>query len=159
MWETWCHTVSQPRWLWGNLPVQAWAWVVSALEDFFFFCQFFSSLFLVLIQFHVVFRVLTISGYSFVLRTRQGGAYWKHPIHNRRTNNQRVRNFLIQKQKNPICCGQGCFGYSETALFNTFCFWGSEPRNSILKQPLALALEKTSQSLIQQYSHPWSCYL
>lgn len=36
MWETWCHTVSQPSWLWGNLPLQAGAWVVSALEDFFF---------------------------------------------------------------------------------------------------------------------------
>lgn len=78
-----------------------------------------------------MFSILTVSGYSFVLRTRQHGTYCKDPIHISKTNNQRVRNFLIQEEK-TICYGQGCFLYAEPALFNTFCFWSSEPRNNML---------------------------
>lgn len=94
----------------------------------FFFCQIFSSLLLVLIQFHVVFRILTISGYSFVLRTRQGGAYCKHPIHNRRTNNQRGRNFLIQKEKHNLLWARLLWAFWNSSIQYTLLLglWAQE---------------------------------
>lgn len=53
--------------------------------------------------------------------------------------------------------GKAAFKNSSIQYILLLELWA--PEQYMLTQPLAVALKNTSQSLIQQCSYPWLCYL